>query len=427
MPDLLDGQTAEAWGSGSKPYQLKNVGGVYSCSCPAWRNQSLSIDKRTCKHLRKFLGEEAESARLGTELAPTPRSAKPAVVAPPLLLAETWSPEIDPTGWWLSEKLDGVRAFWDGTRFLSRNGNEFFAPEWFTRGLPIIPLDGELWMGRKLFQRTVSIVRRSDAGELWNAVRFLVFDAPALACQFERRTQAITELIETFKPHCAQFVTQTVCHNREHLEEELKRVEALGGEGLMLRCPGSLYIPRRSDTLLKVKSFLDCEATVIGHEPGKGRHKGRLGALSVRLANGSSCSVGTGLTDAERDQPPAVGTVIVLKFQELTDSGSPRFPVFAGVRADVLPIHTTSSAKGNPFMATSIVTAPVKRRFKYVEGSSCKFWEISVQGTGVYVVFGRIGTAGQTNNKQFPNEMAAQKYAETLIRQKTSKGYVEAA
>src|SRR5438477_500127 len=135
MPDLRDGESTTMQGSGSKPYQLKNVGGVYSCSCPAWRNQSLPIDRRTCKHLRQFRSDAAEAARLGGELSPMTKRAAEKPTAPPLLLAETWTDAVDPASWWLSEKLDGVRAWWDGTRFLSRNGNPFFVPDWFTAGL----------------------------------------------------------------------------------------------------------------------------------------------------------------------------------------------------------------------------------------------------------------------------------------------------
>ena len=65
MPDLRDGESTEMQGSGSKPYVLKNTGGVYSCSCPAWRNQSLAIEKRSCKHLLKLRGAAAEEARVG--------------------------------------------------------------------------------------------------------------------------------------------------------------------------------------------------------------------------------------------------------------------------------------------------------------------------------------------------------------------------
>src|SRR5262245_61289032 len=157
MPDLADGETFLMQGSGAKPYELKNTGGVYSCTCPAWRNQSLAIEKRTCKHLKKLPGDAAEIERVGTAAAPTPKSEARAAAdakAAPVLLAETWDGALDPRRWWISEKLDGVRAYWDGTRMLSRLGNVLHAPDWFIKGLPKHPLDGELFMARKSFQKT---------------------------------------------------------------------------------------------------------------------------------------------------------------------------------------------------------------------------------------------------------------------------------
>ena len=76
MPDLKDGETAEVKGSARTPYILKNVGGVYSCTCPAWRNQSVSIERRTCKHLRAYRGEQAEQDRLGSLAPAVPTTAK---------------------------------------------------------------------------------------------------------------------------------------------------------------------------------------------------------------------------------------------------------------------------------------------------------------------------------------------------------------
>ena len=178
MPDLQDGQSVEIQGSASRPYVLKNIGGVYSCSCPAWRNQSLPIERRTCKHLRTLRGDDAEQDRVGDVLPVLLRVARSDVQPPPLLLAHRWDGSTDPAGWWLSEKLDGVRAYWDGQRFLSRQGHRYHAPNWFVAGFPDMPLDGELWTGRKQFQRTLSIVRRQDETRLWQEVHFLVFDAP---------------------------------------------------------------------------------------------------------------------------------------------------------------------------------------------------------------------------------------------------------
>ncbi len=151
MPDLKDGESAQVQGSARSAYILKNIGGVSSCTCPAWRNQSLPIERRTCKHLRGYRGEQAEQDRLGS-LAPlkpaSPTGSKPTV--PGFLLAQSWDNHIDLTYWWMSEKLDGVRAWWDGRQFLSRQGNVYHAPEWFTAGLPNVPLDGELcWPARR--------------------------------------------------------------------------------------------------------------------------------------------------------------------------------------------------------------------------------------------------------------------------------------
>lgn len=360
MPDIADGQTAEVQGSGAKPYVLRNTGGVYSCSCPAWRNQSVAIERRTCKHLRKYRGEEAEAARCGAP-ASAPKSAPPTgaggeeeapgKAVPPLLLAESWDTAADLTGWWMSEKLDGVRAWWTGTGFLSRLGNPYLAPEWFTAGLPKEPLDGELWLDRKQFQRTVSIARRQDRSDHWRELRFVVFDAPSAGGPFEKRIEAVRDLLAGAggtRPEFARPHEHVACGGVDHLRAELARVETLGGEGLMLRRPGSLYVAGRSAELLKVKTFHDAEAVVIGHQAGAGRHKGRMGALLARLPDGTEFAVGTGFSDAERSAPPAVGSVITFRYQELTEAGVPRFPSFVGVRIDAAAASPAQGGKPAP-------------------------------------------------------------------------------
>lgn len=351
MPrDLEDGETVEVQGSGKQPYQLKNTGGVYTCTCPAWRNQSLPPDRRTCKHLRALRGDAAEQARVGSSqgastAAPKPassvgagtvgtRSASAEGKAPALLLAHTWETDVDLTGWWMSEKLDGVRAYWDGERFISRLGNPFFAPAWFTAALPKTPLDGELFGGRKKFQRTVGIVKRSDGGELWRELQYWVFDAPSHGGTFEERVAWLRENVSKKAEHVV-VLEHARTRDMAHLREELRRVEGLGGEGLMLRKPGSRYEGNRSTTLLKLKTFFDAEAVVRDHLPGEGRHKGRLGALACELADGTRFSVGTGFSDAERASPPAIGAVITFRYQELTPAGVPRFPSYVGERVDV--------------------------------------------------------------------------------------------
>src|SRR5687767_5610713 len=102
MSDLRDWEAVEVQASASRPYILKNLGGVYSCSCPAWRNQSLPIERRTCKHLRRMRGDAAEVARTGAPLPAKATKTDSPKAVPPLLLAESWDGVTDPRDWWLS-------------------------------------------------------------------------------------------------------------------------------------------------------------------------------------------------------------------------------------------------------------------------------------------------------------------------------------
>ena len=442
MPDLQDGESIEMKGSGAKPYVLKNTGGVYSCTCPAWRNQSTAIERRTCKHLRRLRGDGAEEARLGGALPQRPVKAASSSgdsgddgdekAGPPLLLAESWDNAADLSGWWMSEKLDGVRAYWDGKQFLSRQGNLYHAPDWFIDGLPDHPLDGELWIDRKKFQRTVSIVRRQDKSELWKEVRYLVFDAPKADGAFEDRIAFLKDTLARTKAKFVQPHEHQLCRDLACLRAELARIESLGGEGLMLRQPGSRYEAGRSSTILKVKTFRDAEAVVIGHQDGAGKHKGRLGALLVRLADGTEFAVGTGFSDRERAAPPGIGATVTFRYQELSDAGVPRFPSYVGVRTDVAA-PSAAPAVSKPTKPAAVVVATNRssaytgnpRRFEFVSGSSNKFWEISQSGSDVTTRWGRIGSTRQSKTKSFADEAAAQLQAEKLIEEKTGEGYVE--
>jgi DNA ligase 1 len=159
----------------------------------------------------------------------------------------------------------------------------------------------------------------------------------------------------------------------------------------------------------------------VAHEPGKGRHRGRLGALLVEMANGIRFAVGTGLSDHERLNPPGPGAVIRIRYQELSDGGVPRFPSYLGIREDI-QIPVRPSPKGEAVMANA-----TRRRFTYVEGRSDKFWEIAVAGAEVTVHFGRNGTTGQSERKVFASPAEAARHAEKKIGEKLKKGYRETA
>jgi len=71
--------------------------------------------------------------------------------APAILLAQIYHDDIQVQEYLVSEKLDGIRAIWDGYQFSSRQGHPIYAPAWFTQHFPTRPLDGELWIGRGQF------------------------------------------------------------------------------------------------------------------------------------------------------------------------------------------------------------------------------------------------------------------------------------
>ncbi len=447
---LEDGDEAEVQGS-SSTYTVKRNGDVYSCSCPAWKNQGATIDKRTCKHLRAYLGDDVETKRIGV---PGParvstggggggkKAAVAKETAPPVLLAHKWEVDHDPTGWWMSEKLDGIRAYWDGEWFVSRLGNKFHAPEWFTRDLPADTLDGELWVGRKKFQRTTSIVRSGAGGNEWKELTYVVFDAPNAKGGFEDRVAHAQKVIARAEAPHARWHEHVRCDGIAHLKEELARVEALGGEGLMLRRPGSKYEVGRSQSLLKVKTFHDAEARVIGHAPGTGKHKGRLGALVVELADGTKFNVGTGFSDAERESPPALGAIITFRYQELSDDGVPRFPSWVGERVDAempaaKPKAIAKPAKAAPIVEEDEADEPAAEAepeadadqpaadyaVHLLHDEEKKFWSIEVRGKQQFTRFGKIGSPGQTRLTDVGSASAAKTDAEKRAIGKRKEGY----
>jgi DNA ligase-1 len=253
--------------------------------------------------------------------------------APSLMLADVYRPGMSLADYWVSEKYDGVRGYWDGKQLWTRGGERVVAPAWFTAPLPRQPLDGELWAGRGRFPHAVSTVRSQTPNDIaWHEMRFMVFDLPTQPGDFTARLAALRKLLPITDAPWVVPVPQERATTHEALQALLDKTMKMGGEGLMLHRGGSSYRAERNNDLLKVKPYEDAEARVIAHAAGKGKHVGRLGALVVETADGKRFKLGTGLTDAERENPPAIGSWVTYRYNGVTAKGLPRFARFMRMR-----------------------------------------------------------------------------------------------
>nr|WP_235566332.1 DNA ligase [Methylibium sp. Root1272] len=274
----------------------------------------------------------AAALRVRVASAATGHPPRDGAAAPSMLLAREAAAGQSPVGYRVSEKLDGVRAQWDGRVLRFRGGGVVPAPGWFTAGLPAVALDGELWLGRGRFEALTAIVRDrqpDDAG--WRQVRYGVFELPGAPGPFAERAARIAQVVRQAGAGPLMVVEQWELPDTAALQARLASVVAQGGEGLMLHRADAPYVTGRSEVLLKLKPLQDAEAVVVGHVAGKGRFAGQLGALRVRTPQGQEFALGTGFSNAQRASPPPPGAVVTYTYRGTTARGLPRFASFLRV------------------------------------------------------------------------------------------------
>ena len=291
-------------------------------------------------------------------------------------------------GMMASEKLDGMRALWlpetmglpieevgfanterDDRAHVcsglwSRYAKVIHAPLWFTGSLPKIPLDGELWIGRKKFQQTMSTVKKLvPVDSEWKDVKYMVFDSPSYEAIYQegriynpnymmqfigtipdgcerhilRSAEATYYHLDRMYPylnlHLQVFLPYQTAKAEEYVENWMKRLKDGGGEGLMLRNPSSVWTPSRVHTLVKLKPWEDDEGIVVGYTEGKRKYRGMLGALVVKW-KGIEFEL-SGMRDLERKESFfPLGTVVTFRYRELSDRGIPKEARYLRKRVD---------------------------------------------------------------------------------------------
>ncbi|EGU29266.1 DNA ligase [Vibrio ichthyoenteri ATCC 700023] len=253
----------------------------------------------------------------------------------PVLLAHSYEQGIDIEQYWKSEKLDGIRAIWDGKTLRTRKGKVIVAPSWFTKPLPDFPLEGELWAGRGNFhivQQTVLDRTPVDAG--WQKIEFMLFDMPHAAGDYKKRYYNIVYLVAGLNASHVDYVEHTPIESEQELLHYLDAVNDTNGEGIMLRRTDSRYQAGRSSDLLKLKSYQDDEAVVVGYKVGKGKYKGRMGAVLVEWKPGVRFYIGSGFSDELRKSPPPLGSTITFRHNGYTSNDIPKFARYVRMRIE---------------------------------------------------------------------------------------------
>lgn len=245
---------------------------------------------------------------------------------PELFLLNVYNKDINVTSWYMSEKLDGVRAYWDGKKLISRAGNDFDAPVFFTKDFPKYELDGELWSKREDFSNINSIVSTQDDKVRWNELTYNIFEVPNAKGGLIERLSLVRE------SKYIRLIKQIKVRDNKHLEEYQKELEAKGAEGLVVRDASLDYYTLRNNNSLKVKSFDDTECEIVAYTDGKGKYRDMIGSFVCKMQDGKMIKIGSGLSDAQRVNPPQIGAIITFKYYGFTTKGNPRFPVFLRIK-----------------------------------------------------------------------------------------------
>lgn len=247
--------------------------------------------------------------------------------------------EQNPTNYLYSEKLDGIRAYWDGKALYTRGGKRLAPPSFFTQNFPPFAIEGELWSKRGDFEGIASIVKSSKNPKNWEKLKFYIFEVPHQKGGILQRLEVLQTYLNTHFAPYIQIIPQTPINSLEELMQALQKIQDLGGEGLVVRDKDEEYYTGRSKKAMKLKPYLDRECKILSYTQGEGRFKNQVGAI-LCLDEDKTFKIGSGMSEEFRKNPPKIGTIITYKYFGLTQKGLPKFPTFLRIREEILPNET---------------------------------------------------------------------------------------
>ena len=230
----------------------------------------------------------------------------------------------------MSEKLDGIRGYWDGKKLYTKNGNLIHTPKYFTKNFPPFELDGELWTKRDDFENIQNIVLDKAPSKDWKKITYNIFEVPNTKGDFLTRLKKAKEWFVKHPNEKVNIIKQIKCKDEEELNSFLEKIIDQKGEGVIVKDPTTPYHTGRSPHILKVKKFLDMEGKVIGYNYRD--DKKTIKSLQIELENKIVFNLGTGLSEKERLSPPKIGDMVTFKYYGFTKKGKPKFAGFLRIR-----------------------------------------------------------------------------------------------
>jgi DNA ligase-1 len=232
--------------------------------------------------------------------------------------------------WYMSEKLDGIRGYWDGKNLYTKNGKRLYPPKYFIKDMPSFPIDGELWTFRDDFENIQSIVMDKTPSKNWKQITYNIFEVPDTKGNFTTRVQKLKNYLKTNPSKIIKIIPQIVCKNKNHLNKYLNSIVKNKGEGLIIKDPNTNYHTGRSFHILKVKKYYDMEAVVIGINYRK--NSTIMKSLKVQLKNKVIFNLGGGFSNKQRLNYPKKDDIVTFKYYGFTKLGKPKFASFLHIR-----------------------------------------------------------------------------------------------
>jgi DNA ligase-1 len=270
------------------------------------------------------------------------------------MLANKWEDRMDKITYpvYSQPKLDGIRCIVKSDGMWTRTGKPIIsAPHIFEALKPILEknpdliFDGELYADKYAndFNAIVSLVKKTkptaqDLKDSAKVIEYHIYDLPSHDGTFSQRCAAITEMSI---PKCCKRVSTLIVNNSEEVTQQYEVYVAQGYEGQMIRL-NEKYENKRSNSLLKHKSFIDEEYTIVGVEEGGGNLTGMVGALVFESKVNKSrftASVNGGWDylkqlwkEFSKNPKNLIGKEATIKYFNITPDGKPRFPKVVAVR-----------------------------------------------------------------------------------------------